>query len=154
VAGQTNRWIIAILLVTAVALTGCGVGPAVESDWRNASGEPIDRGLLWSYQGPSEHCDWASAAFLAIGRTGDVAGVPADMNDQYVRDPDHLFVSELATAFQADAELPPGAVDTGYSNGTLELWLDPADSSSVYLRVDDTYERWPRVEGDDPLFCT
>ena len=96
-AGQTNRWIIAILLVTAVALTGCGVGPAVESDWRNASGEPIDRGLLWSYQGPSEHCDWASAAFLAIGRTGDVAGVPADMNDQYVRDPDHLFVSELAT---------------------------------------------------------
>jgi hypothetical protein len=109
--------------------------------------------MLRSVRGPAEHCGWDSAAFLFIGRESDVPNIPPAWNDQFVRDPDGLFTEQLASEFETDVSLPGDAVDTGYSNPDLHLWIAPSDKSGVYVDIDGAFERWPRVSGDDPILC-
>jgi hypothetical protein len=136
----------------ALSLAACGSG--VNNEWVDRDGTAIPADLLWSVQGPADHCAWSSAAFLFVGREGNVRGIPSDWNDQYVRDPEGLFEGRLAAAFDPDAEPPAEVAETGYSNGALELWLASDDPLALYLRTDDGFERWPRVEGDEPILCT
>ena len=56
-----------------------------------------------------------------------------------------------ASAFDPDAELPTGAVDTGFRQGTTELWVDPPDRSAIYLVSEGSVERWPL--DPEPTLC-
>jgi hypothetical protein len=47
--------------------------------------------------------------------------------------------------------MPVDAVDSGYRNSGLELWVADSDPAGVYLRVGDDVERWPRA--DPPIAC-
>jgi hypothetical protein len=140
-----------VWLIVAVTLVACG--PGRQGPWTTVGGDRVDDGLLLSMPGPSGHCDWESAEFLFIGRDGAVPGIPVERNDQYIRDPERLFRSHLAAAFDADAELPADAAATGYARAGIELWLAPSDPTSVYIRSNDRFERWPRVREDHPILC-
>ncbi len=41
-----------------------------------------------------------------------------------------------------DAQLPPSAAATGYSQGEYELWMNSSDDSSLFLVYADHVERW------------
>lgn len=140
-------------LALILALAACGSGIGLERSWTNGRGEAVGSDLIRSVQGPADHCGWSSAGFLFIGRGGNLDGVPAEFNDQYVRDPEGLFDGRLDADFEADLTLPADAMATGYTNGTLDLWLSQQDDGAVYVKVADTFERWPRVSGDDPILC-
>ena len=43
-----------------------------------------------------------------------------------------------------DAQLPPSAVNTGYSKDGGTLWVDEKDDSFAYIVYDDHVEAWPR----------
>lgn len=54
----------------------------------------------------------------------------------------------IQDGFSADAELPDGAVDSGFRRERTELWITPDDDSAVYLvGPEGNVERWPRMAG-------
>lgn len=70
----------------------------------------------------------------------------------YVRDPEDVFGDPVtAAAFDPEAELPEGAVDTGFRLGGTALWMDPADPSGIFLVAADSVERWPL--DPEPTLC-
>ena len=157
---------------TAAPTDGAGVvcdGPAGsvtdvagEPDWRRygdyrpwttADGCLVRIDVLADRPGPS-HCGWETARVI-------IAAIPIgtrysnETNDaNYVRDPDNVFGdAATASAFDPDAELPAGAVDTGFRQGSTELWADPADGgSAIYLVTGTSIERWPL--DPQPAVCT
>lgn len=63
----------------------------------------------------------------------------------YVRDPDGYFGdADLQQGFAALDGPPAPAVDTGYRQEGLALWMDPADDRFIYLVAPDGTERWPK----------
>lgn len=142
-----------LVLLLALCLSGCFLGPDGEETWTDSSGAVMPAGKLRSYQAPSDHCDWGSATFLFIGRDGAVAGVPEGVNDQYVRDPEGLFRDVLADRYTTDVELPEDAVYTGLSTDTFKLWIAQSLATAVIIEVDGAFEQWPRVKGDSPVLC-
>jgi hypothetical protein len=56
-----------------------------------------------------------------------------------------------ASAFDPNAELPDGAVDTGFREQGTALWVDPADASVIYLVSGTSTERWPH--DPEPAGC-
>lgn len=139
--------------VICPAREGSVVDVASEPDWRQhadyrpwttADGNCLIRiDVIADRQGPA-HCGWQAARVI-------VTGIPVgaryadDRNDAvYVRDPDDVFDDPAtASAFDPDADLPEGAVDTGWRQGDTELWIDPADVTAIYLRLGTSTERWP-----------
>lgn len=141
------------ILVLALSLGACAFGPSPGGTWQNPSGDQVETNGLWSWRGDSGHCDWGSATFLWIGRGASVPGIEEAFYDQYVRDPRHLFDEVLADEFIAGVDLPEDAEFTGYSNSSLRLWIASSITTSVFLEVEDQFERWPRVDGPDPILC-
>jgi hypothetical protein len=85
--------------------------------WEDDSGELVPVTTIQSFQG-SEHCDWQDITFLLVG--------PEENPDQYVRDTTGELAEHLLATFDADAELPDQATDTGFHRGGRQLWLgDP-----------------------------
>jgi hypothetical protein len=142
-----------VLALVGCLLTGCQASTAYDAPWVDPSGNQVGPELLRTVRGPGEHCGWESAVFLFIGRSGQVQGIPSDWNDQFIRDPDDLFAGKLAARFEVDVEPPADAEDTGYSSSSLDLWIAHSDTSAVFVRAGGTFERWPRVRGDDPILC-
>lgn len=97
--------------------------------WTDASGRRVSTATIHSQPGPG-HCGWDSAIWLQVG--GDV----------YFRDPKGVMDEWTATRFDATAELPTRAVDSGYRSGDQELWLDPG--RDAYVVSPSHTERWPR----------
>lgn len=60
------------------------------------------------------------------------------------RDPEGLFTAEVIGSYQSTVDQPVGAADTSYTNGKAKLWIDPDDTSAIFMEVDDHFERWPR----------
>ena len=133
--------------------TGSVTDIANEPDWRRygdyrawttADGCLVRIDVPADRPGP-DHCGWQSArliiATIPIGKRYSNEGNAAS----YVRDPDNVFGDPATvTAFDPDAELPAGAVDSGFRQGATELWTDPADGgSAIYLVAGTTVERWP-----------
>lgn len=132
---------------------GSATDVASEPDWRRygdyrawttADGCLVRIDVLADRPGP-DHCGWQTArviiATIPIGKRYSNEGNAAS----YVRDPDNVFGDPAtAAAFDPNAELPPGAADTGFRQGPTELWTDPADGgSAIYLVTGRTVERWP-----------
>jgi hypothetical protein len=59
---------------------------------------------------------------------------------------------EFVVPFDSDTELPPDAVDTGYSREERSFWLS-ADDSVAYLVSEDRVEAWPTPDSPDPVWC-
>ncbi|MCB0995467.1 MAG: hypothetical protein KDB21_10275, partial [Acidimicrobiales bacterium] len=72
-------------------------------------------------------------------------------NLAFVRDPPpRAFVYDLdGQGFAVDATIPYSAIDTGWSIGDAELWLDPGEEYA-WLKFPDRTERWPRTDGPTP----
>ena len=111
--------------------------------WTTPDGCLLRIDVVADRPGPA-HCGFEDARVII---TGIPVGTPySTMGDtaHYVRDPRDVFNDPVtADAFDADADLPLSAVDTGYRRASAELWVVRADPSSIYLVDGDTVERWP-----------
>ncbi|HUQ78681.1 MAG TPA: hypothetical protein VM427_07405 [Patescibacteria group bacterium] len=97
--------------------------------WTDASGNPVSTATVRSAPGPG-HCGWETAIFLHVRA------------ETWFRDPGGVMGEWTETEFDAHAELPARAVDTGFRSGGFELWLDPG--RDAYLVGSGGVERWPR----------
>lgn len=92
-------------------------------------------------------CDEERAAILTIGQPIGARIDPLQRHE-YVRDPDDAFLdlAWLAEPFRADVDLPADAVQTGWTNGNIELWVSPSEiERALYVQVAEQFERWPRA---------
>lgn len=95
--------------------------------WEDASGDRVPTGTIQAYTG-AEHCDWQDLTFL------EAEGVT------YVDGDGHGFGRMLRATYDADAELPDDATDTGYRRDGRELWVT---REAAYLVSSGGTERWP-----------
>jgi hypothetical protein len=105
--------------------------------WTGADGRPAPTTAIESWTG-SKHCDWESMTFLDLGES------------QYVRNPQPGLGDFFAEEYDAHAELPEDAVDTGYERDGDHLWLSP-DQRRAYVGTAADVEVWPRTV--EPLGC-
>jgi hypothetical protein len=88
--------------------------------WVDAEGRRAPTLEITAYPG-AEHCDWEDVIYLNYEERTYLGGdVPSEL------------VPSLVTAPERDIDLPPDAVDTGFTSGDTDLWLS-ADESIAYL---------------------
>jgi hypothetical protein len=101
-------------------------------------------------------CDRGQAAILHIGHPLGARMDPL-VRREYVRDPAGEFLANgwLAEPYDGQVSLPSDAVDSGWTNGNIDLWLSPNElERAIYLVRGDVVERWPRaVEGWGVIDC-
>lgn len=141
--------LISLSALAAFILAGCGgSSPTAVGTWHDEQGRTVE-----SFAGP-EHCDWQSATFLYAEVDLDEPGTNAE-RQQFLRDPEGVFSSELVVPYDGSARLPDDAVDTGLRLESIELWAQPADDApgpdAVYVVEGDSIERWPRTR--DEVAC-
>lgn len=95
--------------------------------------------------GPA-HCGWQSATFLTFGWPLGTRPQTAAGARQFIRDPDRIVPS--LRPMDPHATLPPDARPTGYTYGSIALYLSPSDQDQYVYLVGSTVERWPR---SDPM---
>ena len=119
------------------------------ADYREWSrdGSLVRIDVLADRPGP-DHCNFQSARVIITGSPLGARSTNDGDDVEYVRDPNNVF--GLTETFDPDARLPADAVDTGYRSEGTELWVVPADDTSIYLLEADHVERWPRA---DPPAC-
>jgi hypothetical protein len=112
--------------------------------WEDDSGERVPVTTIQSFQG-SEHCDWQDITSFLVG--------PEENPDQYVRDTAGELAEHLLATFDADAELPDQATDTGFHRGGPQLWLGDDGKTAYLVSLDDAddVERWPAAK--QPIWC-
>jgi hypothetical protein len=89
----------------------------------------------------------AHSAVLIIGRPVG-AGLDPLVRWEYVRDPGNVFWDNrwVRQHWVGDTRLPKDAVDTGWTNGNIDLWVDPAElDRAIHVVRGGTVERWPRA---------
>lgn len=119
--------------------------------WTTADGCLVRIDVLADRLGP-DHCGFESARVIITGKPVGTRYTGGDNSAEYVRDPGNVFGDRAtASAFDPDAEFPTGAVDTGFRQGTTELWVDPPDRSAIYLVSEGSVERWPL--DPEPTLC-
>lgn len=104
--------------------------------WTDTDGLAVPTTKLTVMSGP-EHCGWEDMTFLSLGRT--------DREATFVREPDSDLSDYFAEPYRAHAQLPDGAVDTGFRHGGDRLWLAPDHSRAYVGAVPDDVEVWPRT---------
>jgi hypothetical protein len=112
------------------------------TDWTAPDGRPATHEEISDIEWEADdHCSWPNVRMISFG------------GHQYVRDPDGVFRDwPFETTLDLDAELPGDAVDTGYRNGDVQLWLsEPGDPSAAFLVGPERTERWPRPT--DGIHC-
>lgn len=144
------------LLAVAVIVAGCSSGDSMDgytSTWRGPDGAPAERG-----SGPdrtfevqtlagSDHCGWENVVFLTVGWPPGTAHDTWAQSRQYIRDENgDIDGAPFLSTFDADIDLPEGALFSGYQNEAVELWFGPDNGDeSAYLQLDGRVERWPRA---------
>lgn len=152
--------------------TTCGLAPGSPTDlsveppewftygeyhrWTDLDGCPVRVDVIAQTAGP-DHCEWQSVTFLTVG---DPVGVPFDnptVSDarRFVWDPEGALppVDDVSRSdVVARVDLPSTAFDSGYRDGTAELWLDSADPSSLYRVNGDSADRFVE-DADDGFVC-
>lgn len=102
--------------------------------WTDRAGSRVSTETIRSYPGAG-HCGWDSAIWLHVD------------GQLYFRDPNRVMAEWTSSRFDANVDLPAGAVDTGYRTGDRQLWL--VRGGDAYLVSPQRVERWPR--STDPL---
>jgi hypothetical protein len=95
-------------------------------------------------------CDRGQVAIFDIGRPLGQRMDPLVFRE-YVRDPADAFLANgwLTDPYDGEAQLPVDAVDTGWTNGNIDLWLSPSEEErAIYMVRGDVVERWPRAIQD------
>ena len=110
---------------------------------RNGHRVPVSK--ITSFPG-SDHCDWQDITFLTIGPYGD-------QSPSFLRDATGELDDLLQTTFDARADLPADAEDTGFGHNGRHLWLAPDDSAAYLVRTSDRrdVERWPAAK--ETIWC-
>lgn len=126
-----------------LTLGACSTSARLGRSWESAGGEAVPASAIYTGAG-ERHCDQQSATFLGLGRASEIEGIDSDHYAEYVRDPEGLFTAEVIGSYLSTVDQPVGASDTGFTNGKATLWIDPADTSAIFMKVDDHFERWPR----------
>ena len=99
-----------------------------------------------------EHCGFQDARVIITGiPVGARYSDPTDAAE-YVRDPGNVLGdAATASAFDPVAELPEGAVDSGFRHEATDFWVNPMDPSAIFLVTGEVVERWPR--DSTPTIC-
>ena len=105
--------------------------------WTGPDGLPALTSKVVSFPG-SQHCDWQSTTFLALGE---------GRRDQamYAKDPQPELVEHMQGPYVDEMELPADAVTTPYSREGQRLWLSP-DERYAYVGKPGSVEGWPRTK--------
>jgi hypothetical protein len=109
--------------------------------WMTADGEPALTSKIVSFPG-SEHCDWQSTTFLALGEGGPDGSRDAAL---YAAHPQAEIEPYLQGEYVADMPLPDDAVATPFSRDGGRLWLSP-DRKYAYIGAPRSVEAWPRTQ--------
>ncbi len=152
VAGRGWAPLLALLVLAASACGGDDAerlltgddGDGLQAGWeRDDQGAPPS--VIRIYQGAT-HCDMDSALLLEIHWPPDGGGA-GNTGHTFVRDPDGVFAERTDGSFDPDAELPGGAIPTGWEHGTgVALWLAD-DLSTAYVVDGNDVEAWPALVG-------
>ena len=150
----------AVVPVVCAAPAGAVTDVATEPAWRQyadyrtwsmANGCIIRIDVIGDRPGP-EHCGWEAARVIVTGIPVGARATDDRSDANYVRDPHNVFGDQVtASAFDPDAELPDGAVDTGFRQEGTALWVDRDDGLAIYLVMATVVERWPL--DPDPALC-
>jgi hypothetical protein len=120
--------------------------------WTTPDGCLLRIDVVADRPGPA-HCGMEAARVIITGMPVGTPYATEQDSAHYVRDPQDAFGDPVtARAFEDDADLPSGAVDTGYRQHSASLWVDPDDPASIYLVDGDRVERWPL--DPEPAACT
>ena len=112
------------------------------------NGHPVTPEELVTAAGPA-HCGAQSATYLTIGwPLGTVSTTSAEAR-LYIRDPNGVVSPSYRQLLGLHATLPSDARPTGYSYGSIKLYLSPSDQDqAIYMIGPAGAERWPR---SDPM---
>lgn len=120
-------------------------GYALEPWTRN--GKVVDPNVVVAYGGPA-HCGLQAITFLALVWPLGSKPVPGGPQRIYVREAgEHFNFVQVVGTLALNAQLPPGARDTGFQASGVHLYLDGRDQDQyAYLVGLGRVERWPREE--------
>jgi hypothetical protein len=112
-------------------------------------GHQVPYSVVDAAAGPSQ-CGWESATFLTVGWPLGTSAQHATQARQYIRDSSTVVPqSNLRSKLELDARLPTDARNTGYRDGSVQLYLAASDEdAAIYVVADGRVERWPR---SDPM---
>lgn len=113
--------------------------------WTTEEGCEVRLDVLMTRQG-EEACGGSQVADILMGTP---LGRPPNASAAriYIKDPTNVFGDdETSDAYEADAELPDDAGDSGYRQDGTELWITPDDDRFIYLVAEGSVERWPQDE--------
>ena len=116
--------------------------------WTDRSRCLVRVDVLMDGSGPA-HCGQEDADYLAMGdELGERYGTAGVEELWYARDPKGVFgLPAVSAAFEPDATLPKSAMDSGYSRDGIDLHVDPADPSAIWLAYPDGHvELWPLAD--------
>jgi hypothetical protein len=107
-------------------------------------GRPVKPEEVGTFAGPA-HCGWQSATFLSIGwPVGTLSTSSADAR-QYIRDPLGVIPNRPRGRLDLNVALPSDARPTGYSFGTIQIYLSPSEQDdAMYVVGPAGAERWVR----------
>ena len=113
--------------------------------WLDADGDPVPTTRVMTWRG-AERCGWKDVTFIDLDG-GSAASV------QLVNDPSGSLDGRLRTTYDARAQLPADARDTGWRRGGSALWLQPDGDAAYLVNVADPtdVQRWP--EAKRPIAC-
>lgn len=116
--------------------------------WTDVDGCLVRIDVLAERPGP-DHCGWEDSRVIITGDPFETRYTDGSMSVEYVRDPNGVYeIPAFVDGFRVLDSLPDDAVDTGYRQGTRELWISSADPEAIFIRGEASVERWPR--GDVP----
>jgi hypothetical protein len=112
------------------------------------NGHPVSPEELVTAAGPA-HCGGQSATYLTIGWPLGTVSTTSAQARLYIRDPNGVVSPSYRQLLGLHATLPSDARPTGYSYGSIKLYLSPSDQDqAIYVIGPAGAERWPR---SDPM---
>jgi hypothetical protein len=131
-------------------ITDLSLEPRLSADylhrWATTDGCAVRLDVLMTRQG-EDSCGGEEVADILMGQPLGTS-TSESKSQTFIRDPQQILTNrETSQAFDADAQLPAAAEDTGFHQDGLELWMRPRDHSFVYLVNEDGVEAWPQATG-------
>ena len=130
--------------------------PATRSGHGAPTAATARRSRGWSRSGRGGRATRARIAVLSLGLP---LGTPSDPLDrhEYIRDPAREAAERgwlRDEPWRRNVNRPDEADDTGWTNGNMDLWIDPSEvEEAVYVRTAGAFERWPRANDSSVTDC-